>query len=88
MSCCGKKVNHRPIPGGEFIKAVHKSQKKTRLKAGILFRYTGVTSLTVQGPFSGRHYRFKKPNAVLMTDAKDYHALLTVPGLEVLVQEG
>lgn len=88
MSCCGRKINHRPTPGGEFYKAVHKSQKKTKLKAGILFRYVGATALTVQGPFSGRHYRFEEPNAVQMTDPKDYQALLTVPGLEVFVPKG
>lgn len=87
MSCCGENVDHRPVPGGAFFKAAHSSQPQKRLKAGFLFRYEGLTTLTVHGPYSGRRYRFTKTNAVVMTDPRDYHALITVPGLEVLVQD-
>ncbi len=47
----------------------------------VTFEYTGATSLIVEGPFSGRVYRFERPGARLKVDGRDEPALATVPVL-------
>lgn len=49
--------------------------------AGVAFRYTGYTSLTVRGPVTGRTYHFASAGAVLAVDPRDAPSLAAVPQL-------
>jgi hypothetical protein len=47
----------------------------------ICFEYIGKTGLTVQGPVSGRRYRFAYQGARIAVDPRDRPSLLLVPNL-------
>jgi hypothetical protein len=48
------------------------------------FELVGARSLTVDGPGSGRRYRFAHPGAVVVVDARDASALSAVSALRQL----
>jgi hypothetical protein len=92
MGCCGdRRQSYAAQLGGPFARAVVGSRPAgsdvARADAGaadggtIVFEYVGHTALTVQGPFSGKVYRFDEPGARLHVDACDRGALATVPAL-------
>lgn len=45
------------------------------------FEYVGATALTVDGPLTGRTYRFAEKGARLPVDGRDAFGLATVPVL-------
>jgi hypothetical protein len=45
------------------------------------FEYVGTTGMTVQGPVSGRRYRFERPGSRLVVDARDRPSLAAIPDL-------
>ena len=45
------------------------------------FEYTGNTGLTVEGPLSGKYYRFNGPGAIIEVDPRDARSLAAVPKL-------
>jgi len=52
-----------------------------RLRTNAEFQYMGATALTVEGPVTGRRYRFGAPGAVVAVDLLDRRALAAVPQL-------
>ena len=46
------------------------------------FEYTGDTGLTVQGPITGRRYRFGGPGAKVAVDGRDAASVAGVPNLK------
>lgn len=70
MSCCGKMrtqtLNATAAP---------------RQTAAVLFEYTGRTGLTIVGPATRTSYRFDRPGARAIVDARDRTALAAVPVL-------
>src|SRR5262249_27592609 len=52
-----------------------------RLKAYAEFEYTGATALTVEGPMTGKRYRWNGPGAIVTVDLLDRRAVATVPHL-------
>jgi hypothetical protein len=47
----------------------------------IVFEYIGRTGMTVVGPATGRSYRFDRPGARAVIDARDRAAVAAVPHL-------
>ncbi len=45
------------------------------------FEYMGEASLTVEGPHTGRRYRFPQPGAMVVVDDRDVRALSAVSAL-------
>ena len=65
MSCCGRR-RQQFLSQGERRGEADGIQDTTRQSASINYQpvylqYTGTTALTVEGPFSGRRYRFAQP---------------------------
>jgi len=58
------------------------SQPITSTPQLIAFEYIGRTALTVIGPASRTTYRFDRPGATVMTDARDRVALNALPMLK------
>ena len=50
--------------------------------------YVGRTALVVTGPYTGARYRFHQPGARLTVDARDRHAMLSIPMLRAVVAAG
>ncbi|MBI2686883.1 MAG: hypothetical protein HYX27_11250 [Acidobacteria bacterium] len=50
----------------------------------IEFEYTGATGLTVEGPITGRIYRFDQPFSRLAIDVRDMPSVEQVPVLRRL----
>ncbi|MEK6409897.1 MAG: hypothetical protein AABN34_23485 [Acidobacteriota bacterium] len=46
------------------------------------FEYTGSTGLTVQGPITGRRYRFSGPGARVGVDSRDAPSVAGAPNLK------
>ncbi len=70
--CCGRKPTANP-----------------RASAGprpaqVVFQYVGRTGLTVSRTPTGTVYRFGRPGARLVVDARDRQALAAVPGLRAI----
>ena len=85
MGCCGGK---RAEAGTRSVRSTPRS--RTRQAPSALpapaggpptFELVGTGSLTVDGPVSGRRYRFKHAGAVLVVDASDVSALGAVSAL-------
>lgn len=52
--------------------------------AQVVFQYVGRTGLTVSRTPTGTTYRFDRPGARVVVDARDRPALAAVPGLRAL----
>ncbi|MFL6192972.1 MAG: hypothetical protein ACJ75H_02280 [Thermoanaerobaculia bacterium] len=50
-------------------------------QAAIRFEYVGTTGLTVQGPVTGKRYRFDNPGAQSLIDPRDAPSMASVPQL-------
>jgi hypothetical protein len=70
MSCCGKARSQ----------AINTPAAPPRA-AMVLFEYTGRTGLTIIGPGTRTSYRFDRPGARAMVDARDRASLASVPVL-------
>jgi hypothetical protein len=55
-----------------------------RLREVAEFEYVGATALTVEGPVTGKRYRFSAPGAVVAVDLLDRRAVAAVPHLREL----
>ncbi len=51
------------------------------VSSAVEFEYIGATALTVDGPLTGRTYRFAEKGARLPVDGRDAFGLATVPVL-------
>jgi hypothetical protein len=88
MACCGGKraqaqvqahpsTARPPTPDGQGSRRVLANDLPA-------FELVGARSLTVDGPRSGRHYRFAYAGAVVVVDARDASALSAVSALRRL----
>jgi len=75
MSCCGK--------GRDQAAMQRESIKGTRVTgpSTVVFEYLGQTALSIIGPATRTSYRFDRPGARVMVDARDRHSLAAVPVL-------
>jgi hypothetical protein len=55
-----------------------------RLREVAEFEYVGATALVVEGPVTGKRYRFPAPGAVVEVDLLDRGAVAAVPHLREL----
>ncbi len=85
MSCCGEKRSgiHPAGHGGRGYGPVagRAGPAPRKLQFSVEFEYLGNTGLTVQGPVTGRRYRFPRPGAVAEVDLRDRVSLARVPKL-------
>ena len=84
MPCCGEKRSALPqsVPGrpAEPMEERVPTRQAVTPEA-VYFAYVGKTGLTVQGPITGRRYRFDGPGAVIAVDRRDGPSLAAVPNL-------
>jgi hypothetical protein len=81
MSCCGSKRTQFYRPGSQAT--VEAGTGIRALDTGsVLYRYTGPTGLTVQGPITGRRYRFNGEGAQVEVDSRDAPSFGGVPKLQ------
>ena len=85
MGCCGGK---RARAGTRSIRSTPRPRTRQAAHASSApaggpptFELVGAGSLTVDGPVSGRRYRFTHAGAVLVVDASDVSALGAVSAL-------
>lgn len=95
MSCCGKKraefqsttqahKAHEASQGvysGEFTNDNASPLRSIQVVA-TYFEYTGNNALTVQGPITGKRYRFSGPGARVGIDNRDAPSVAGVPNLK------
>ncbi|WP_437831024.1 hypothetical protein [Sorangium sp. So ce1153] len=60
----------------------HQRMPRREAPSGVVFEYTGKTGLTVIGPVSGTKYRFDRPGALVIVDARDRPGVAAVPNLK------
>ena len=86
MGCCGEKRRrfYGRAPAGAGARGAEGgvAPPGRRLRFSVQFRYVGATAMTVEGPASGRRYRFDRPGATLEVDLRDRLGLARVPGLQ------
>jgi hypothetical protein len=73
MSCCGKARSRVAATLGGTV----------RPKA-LLFEYVGRTSLTITGTATRTSYRFPRPGARVVVDARDQPSLAAIPLLRIV----
>jgi hypothetical protein len=84
MSCCGKSRVQAasgpripvPTPRPSGIEP-----RRVVSQVTLYFEYVGGTGLTVQGPITGRKYRFSGPGQRVAVDGRDGPSLMAVPNL-------
>ena len=86
MSCCGGK---RAEAGGSDRATRQRPQAGRSAPRHLAsgppsFELVGARSLTVDGPRSGRRYRFAHPGAIVVVDSMDASALSAVTALRQL----
>ena len=86
MTCCGSQRRRLDLthPGPSPRSAVSANPSRTRPPARhfeISFEYIGQTAITVIGGITGRRYRFDRPGARMIVDARDRPSLAAVPSL-------
>jgi hypothetical protein len=90
--CCGnRRSNWQTSPGAALPENFGRRQQspaaapgrpiERRLKTYAEFEYTGPTALTVEGPVTGKLYRFGTPGALVAVDLLDRRAVAAVPHL-------
>ena len=90
MSCCGRDRTTYPrtSPGPAPLASSGSAKVSTAAppppRSGLSFEYVGATGMTVQGPVTGRIYRFDHPGARLTVDPRDAAAVAAVPHLRRL----
>jgi len=85
MTCCGKKrINfnieaHRRASG---IAVNFSLINRLSSSGDVSFEYIGETSMVVQGPITGKCYRFEKPGTVVIVDVRDAPSVAQVPNIK------
>jgi hypothetical protein len=80
MTCCGRQRTQ--FQGtGQIPPRVDDRRRQPLARTAIRFEYTGKTGLTVQGPVTGKRYRFDNPGSRLLVDPQDAPSLAAVPHL-------
>ena len=78
MSCCGRQRTQFQGTGQVPPRA---GDRRLQPLPAIRFEYVGTTGLTVQGPVTGKRYRFDNPGSRLLVDPQDAPAMAAVPHL-------
>jgi len=94
MPCCGKRRAEFQTPtstrqGFDSSRGTFQSEPafvaasplRSVTVVTIYFEYTGDTGLTVQGPITGKRYRFSGPGARVGVDGRDAASVAGVPNL-------
>ncbi len=82
MGCCGgRRVVDPALPARLQRRLGAGAGRPPALRELAAFRYGGKTALTVRGGVTGRRYRFPRPGAVVLVDARDRPSLAPVPNL-------
>ena len=68
--CCGRKRMQLRTAGPRPPGASPHAESQQAQRA-VSFVYVGTTGITVQGPVSGREYRFDRPGARVEVDPRD-----------------
>ena len=80
MSCCGKQRGQ--LWGTSQIPTQASGKQRQPLpRPAIRFEYVGKTGLTVQGPVTGKRYRFDNPGSQVLVDPRDVPSMAGVPHL-------
>ncbi|MCX6360462.1 MAG: hypothetical protein NT029_11670 [Armatimonadetes bacterium] len=77
--CCGEA--RRAVSVGTPSARATVRQASPDVSSSVEFEYVGATALTVDGPLTGRTYRFAEKGARLPVDGRDAFGLATVPVL-------
>lgn len=78
MCCSGKRTTMRS--GGAFRPEASPSQPHTPAGSAFqVFQSIAARPLTVQGPVSGKQYRFFGPGATVAVDPRDHASLTRIP---------
>jgi len=87
MGCCGNRRLQARATGpavlGGTEAAAGAVQRRTATAPEVVFQYVGTTGLTVQGPITGKHYRFASPGARVAVDGRDAPSVRGVPNLRL-----
>jgi hypothetical protein len=88
MGCCGNRrlqarATALAMPGGTDA-AAGAVQRRTAPAPEVVFQYAGPTGLTVQGPITGKRYRFASPGARVAVDGRDAPSVRGVPNLRLV----
>jgi hypothetical protein len=74
MSCCGKRRSSA-IP----------ALAAPASRATVVFEYVGRATLAVVGPATRTSYRFDRPGARVLVDARDRASLASIPVLRQII---
>lgn len=85
MACCGGKRAQAQMqadpPTARPPRPERSGSRQVLASGPPSFELVGARSLTVDGPRSGRRYRFAHPGAVVVVDARDASAFSAVSAL-------
>lgn len=80
MSCCGKQ--REQFRGTvQISQRVTDKQRQPLPQPAIRFESVGTTGMTVQGPVTGKRYRFDSPGSQVLVDPRDVPSMAAVPHL-------
>ena len=80
MSCCGRQ--REQFQGTSQIPPRGNDRRRQPLpQPAIRFEYAGATGLTVQGPVTGKRYRFESHGSRVSIDPRDAPSMAAVPHL-------
>jgi hypothetical protein len=80
MSCCGRQ--REQFQGtGQIPPRGNNRRSQPLPRPAVRFEYVGTTGLTVQGPVTGKRYRFDNPGSRLLIDPQDAPSMAAVPHL-------
>ena len=80
MSCCGRQRTQFHGTGQAPPRTADR-QRQPLPRPEVRFEYVGTTGLIVQGPVTGKRYRFDNPGSRLLVDPQDAPSLAAVPHL-------
>lgn len=93
MSCCGKmrasfQTTTQTMQANEASRSAPSRESANNASplrsvdvVTTYFEYTGSTGLTVQGPITGKRYRFSRPGARVGVDSRDAPSVAGAPNL-------
>jgi hypothetical protein len=80
VSCCGR-LRQRLAPAGLAAGSGAVKRPTEPTASAPVLEYVGRTGLTAAGPITGSRYRFNRPGAQVVVDARDVPGLLAIPTL-------
>lgn len=87
MACCGGRTARVFVETARLVSEDSDYDRGVVVpRPSVAFVYEGHRGLSVEGPLTGRRYRFAAPGAVVEVDGRDAPSLTAVPGLRRLVR--